>query len=241
MIKLIFLTIPIPLSHYTPHKGLEKSNTFRSASDMFLREPITKLALTPGALLAGLTQWRQGSVLEGVGSRCLLSVDEDAASPYSSFHLRYAVKSSSYAAIANSVRFTFQPVGDAHRLLSSNNNIPWVSVYALYFHIIWAQPAKNVCCHCRPIVLQNNRVCWHLPGVFLSLCIVHHLDRRSDWLKDYPIAYRVTLTPPRWSRLLCWRKWRQLPQTNVKSTIGSVWFAWSGSSATSAHWNFKCT
>ena len=34
-----------------------------------------------------------------------------------------------------------------------------------------------------------------LPGVFPSLCIVRHLDRWSDWLKYYPIAYRVALTP----------------------------------------------
>ena len=38
------------------HKGLEKSNTFLSASEMFLREPITKLPFPLGALLAGLTQ-----------------------------------------------------------------------------------------------------------------------------------------------------------------------------------------
>ena len=44
-----------------PQKCLEKSNTFLSASDVFLREPITTLASTPGALLAGLTQRRQGS------------------------------------------------------------------------------------------------------------------------------------------------------------------------------------
>ena len=37
-------------------KGLEKSNTFLSASDTFLRELITKLAFPPYALLAGLTQ-----------------------------------------------------------------------------------------------------------------------------------------------------------------------------------------
>ena len=42
-------------------KGLEKSNTFLSASDTFLRESITKMASSPGALLAGLTQWRQES------------------------------------------------------------------------------------------------------------------------------------------------------------------------------------
>ena len=35
---------------------LEKRNTFLSDSDAFLREPITKLAFPPGALLAGLTQ-----------------------------------------------------------------------------------------------------------------------------------------------------------------------------------------
>ena len=40
-------------------KGLE--NTFLSASDTLLREPITKLAFPPGALLAGLAQRRQGS------------------------------------------------------------------------------------------------------------------------------------------------------------------------------------
>ena len=32
------------------------SNTFLSSFDTFLREPITKLAFPPGALLAGLTQ-----------------------------------------------------------------------------------------------------------------------------------------------------------------------------------------
>ena len=37
-------------------EGLEKSSTFLSASDTFLREPITKLAFPPGVLLAGLTQ-----------------------------------------------------------------------------------------------------------------------------------------------------------------------------------------
>ncbi|CAL8271175.1 unnamed protein product [Boreogadus saida] len=37
-------------------KGLEKSNTFLSSFDKFLREPITKLAFPPGALLAGSTQ-----------------------------------------------------------------------------------------------------------------------------------------------------------------------------------------
>ena len=41
---------------FTLQKGLEKSNTFLSASDTFLREPVTKLAFPPGALLAGLTQ-----------------------------------------------------------------------------------------------------------------------------------------------------------------------------------------
>ena len=34
-------------------KGLERTNTFLSASDMLLREPITKLAFPSGALLAG--------------------------------------------------------------------------------------------------------------------------------------------------------------------------------------------
>jgi hypothetical protein len=42
-------------------KGLEKSNAFLSASDTFLQEPVTKLAFPAGALLAGLTQCRQGS------------------------------------------------------------------------------------------------------------------------------------------------------------------------------------
>jgi hypothetical protein len=37
-------------------KGLEKSHTFLSSFDAFLREPITKLPYPPGALLAGLTQ-----------------------------------------------------------------------------------------------------------------------------------------------------------------------------------------
>ena len=41
---------------FTMHKGLEKSNTFLSSFDTFLREPITKLAFPPGTLLAGLTQ-----------------------------------------------------------------------------------------------------------------------------------------------------------------------------------------
>ena len=43
------------------HQGLERTNTFLSASNTFLREPITKLASPPGALLAGSTQGRQGS------------------------------------------------------------------------------------------------------------------------------------------------------------------------------------
>ena len=42
-------------------KGLKKSDTFISTSDTFFWESITKLASPPGALLAGLTQWRQGS------------------------------------------------------------------------------------------------------------------------------------------------------------------------------------
>jgi hypothetical protein len=42
-------------------KGREKSNTFLSASDSVLREPITKLAFPPGVLLAGLTKGQQGS------------------------------------------------------------------------------------------------------------------------------------------------------------------------------------
>jgi hypothetical protein len=37
-------------------KGLEKSNTFLSASDTFLWEQITKLASPPGVVLADLTQ-----------------------------------------------------------------------------------------------------------------------------------------------------------------------------------------
>jgi hypothetical protein len=37
-------------------QGLERSNTFHSATDTLLREPITKLVSPPGALLAGLTQ-----------------------------------------------------------------------------------------------------------------------------------------------------------------------------------------
>ena len=41
-------------------QGLE-GNTFLSVSDPLLLEPITKLVFPPGALLAGLTQWRQGS------------------------------------------------------------------------------------------------------------------------------------------------------------------------------------
>ena len=36
-------------------KGLEKSNTFLSASDMLFRKPITRLAYPPSALLVGLT------------------------------------------------------------------------------------------------------------------------------------------------------------------------------------------
>ena len=51
----------LPAIRICPQKCLEKSNTFLSASDVFLREPITTLASTPGALLAGLTQRRQGS------------------------------------------------------------------------------------------------------------------------------------------------------------------------------------
>ncbi|CAL8398960.1 unnamed protein product [Arctogadus glacialis] len=42
-------------------KGLEKSNTFLSASDTFLWEPITMLAFPLGALLAGLTTGKRGS------------------------------------------------------------------------------------------------------------------------------------------------------------------------------------
>jgi hypothetical protein len=41
---------------YALQNGLEKSDTFLSASDTFLREAVTKLAFPPGALLAGLTQ-----------------------------------------------------------------------------------------------------------------------------------------------------------------------------------------
>ena len=41
---------------FSLQKVLEKSNTFLSRFDTFLREPITKLARPPGALLAGLTQ-----------------------------------------------------------------------------------------------------------------------------------------------------------------------------------------
>ena len=37
-------------------QGLERSNTFLSSFDVYLQEPITKLAFPPGALLAGLTQ-----------------------------------------------------------------------------------------------------------------------------------------------------------------------------------------
>ena len=37
-------------------KGLENRNTFLSASDKFLWEPITKLAFPPGVLVAGFTQ-----------------------------------------------------------------------------------------------------------------------------------------------------------------------------------------
>ena len=42
-------------------KGLEKSNTFLASCDTFLREPTPKLASPLGVLLAGLTQWWQGS------------------------------------------------------------------------------------------------------------------------------------------------------------------------------------
>ena len=51
----------VPSAHSALQKGLKKGNTFLSASDTFLWEPITKLAFPLGALLAGLTQWRQRS------------------------------------------------------------------------------------------------------------------------------------------------------------------------------------
>ena len=41
--------------------ALQRRRAILSASDTLLREPITKLAFPPGALLAGLTQWWQGS------------------------------------------------------------------------------------------------------------------------------------------------------------------------------------
>ena len=43
-------------SDFALQKGLEKSNTFLSSFDTFLREPITKLAFPPWHVLAGLTQ-----------------------------------------------------------------------------------------------------------------------------------------------------------------------------------------
>ena len=55
-------TLPIlPVIWVALQKGLEKSNTFLSASDTFLWDQITKLAFPPCELLACLTHWRQGS------------------------------------------------------------------------------------------------------------------------------------------------------------------------------------
>ena len=59
---LDWVALPIlPAIKYALHQGLEKSNTVLSILDPFLLEPITKLAFVPDVLLAGLTQWRQGS------------------------------------------------------------------------------------------------------------------------------------------------------------------------------------
>ena len=46
---------------FTLQQGLERSNYFLPVSEPLLLESITKLAFPSGALLTGLTQWRQGS------------------------------------------------------------------------------------------------------------------------------------------------------------------------------------
>ena len=151
-------------------QGLERSNTSLPVSDPLLLGLITKLAFPPGALLAGLTQWGQGRLPFSFicGRRC--------SSPVLLLPSPVGVKvwENSNAAIANSLRFA--------RLSSDGRPTPAKTFFA--------QPAKKVRCHCQPVVLQNNHLCWHLPGVFPSLCTVHHLDRWSDWLADYPIAFK---------------------------------------------------
>ena len=114
--------------------------------------------------------------------------------------------------------YACKPVGDTHRLLSFNKNIAWVTVYTLHFHNNFAQPSKKVSCHCQPIVLQNNHVCWHLPGVFLSLRSMS--SGSFVWLVEgISNCVQSQLNYGGWSRLLCWGKWEQHPQTNVQSTI----------------------